>query len=141
MAESGNEKGEANIQKHHERTRTSHPFYTHLRNHSNTILIRYIHNLHTTAKTTFIKSLRSFTFTKLRASGAGIVVTAGITAASLLAGMSVRTLSPVMRPATRAFPHLELVHAELVAGEGVDGRVRVRVSELVRREVTVQRRQ
>lgn len=62
---------------------------------------------------------------KLRARGAGIVVLVRVSPASLLAGMGVGTLCPVVGPATPAVPHLELEHSELIRGENVDGHVEI----------------
>jgi len=60
---------------------------------------------------------------ELRTRRAGVVELARVAAARLLAGMRVRTLGPVVRPATCASTYLELVHAEVVAGVGVHRRV------------------
>lgn len=51
------------------------------------------------------------------AGGAWVVVLAGVTAASLLGGVGVGTLGPVVGPATWTVPHLELEHSEMVGGE------------------------
>ncbi len=75
---------------------------------------------------------------KLRARRPRIVNLARVPAASLLSGVSVRTLSPVMRPPSCALPDLELEHAEMVTRERVYESVVVLVVS-VRREVTMER--
>lgn len=62
---------------------------------------------------------------EVRAGGAGVVVAAGVAAAGLLAGVRERALRPVVGPATRAPPDLELEHAEVVARVRVGDGVRV----------------
>lgn len=51
------------------------------------------------------------------AGGAGVVVLAGVTAASLLGRVGVGTLRPIVGPATWTDPDLELEHSEMVGGE------------------------
>lgn len=48
----------------------------------------------------------------------GVVELAGIPAAGLLAGVGVRTLGPVVGPATWTVAYLELEHSEIVTGKG-----------------------
>lgn len=94
-------------------------------------------------------SFLAVSFSELGAGGAGVVVLPGISSAGLLPGVSEGALRPVMRSPARATPHLELEHAEMIAGEGVDGvrrrvrliaqRVRLSGEKVVRREITVER--
>ena len=68
---------------------------------------------------------------KLRAGGAGVVVFPRVPPASFFAGMGVRTLSPIVRSPSRALPHLELKHPEVIAGEGVKWEVGLGVVRVV----------
>lgn len=54
---------------------------------------------------------------KVGAWGGGVVEFAGVSPASLLAGMGVGTVGPVMRPAACTLADLKLEHAEVIGGE------------------------
>ena len=62
-------------------------------------------------------------FAKIWARRAGIMESPGISPASLLAGMCVRTVGPVVRARARAFSDFEFEDSEMVAGEGIEGGV------------------
>lgn len=68
---------------------------------------------------------------ELRAGGARVVVLPGVPPASFFSWMGVWTLSPIMRSPTRALPHLELEHPEVIAREGVEWEVRLGVVRVV----------
>jgi len=54
----------------------------------------------------------------IRAGRGGVEELAGVPAASLLGGVGVGTLGPVVGPATWAGEYLELEHPEMISGEG-----------------------
>lgn len=90
------------------------------------------------------------TFSEIGAGRTRIVELPRVAAPGLLSRVGERTVSPVMRPATCAPPHLELEHPEMVAGVGINRRirvqtrnlgVRVRVRNLVGGQVALESRQ
>lgn len=87
-------------------------------------------------------ALDTLTFAKLSAGGAGIVKLPGVSAASLLTGMGVRTLRPVVGPTSSTLPHLKLEHTEVIACERVHRNVTVLAVKIggVRRKVAAESR-
>lgn len=55
-------------------------------------------------------------FSELRTCGPGVTVPPGISPAGFLCRMSVRTVGPIVRPATSTLTHLKLVHPETITG-------------------------
>ena len=68
-------------------------------------------------------ALPTVSLAKVGATRTRIVVLPRVTPAGLFTGMGVRTVSPVVRPASCTHPDLELVHAKVIA--------RVRVNRVV----------
>lgn len=72
-------------------------------------------------ETAHITTATIATVAKLGTNFARVVIPARVTATSLFAGMSERTVGPVVATATRAPSDLELVHPEMVAGVRIVG--------------------
>ncbi|QHN94411.1 uncharacterized protein DS421_17g601000 [Arachis hypogaea] len=64
---------------------------------------------------------------KLRARSAGVMVLSRVSPASLLGGVSVGALRPVVRPATWTVQNLEVEHSEMIGGEHVEVVLTVRI--------------
>ncbi|KAK8622406.1 hypothetical protein V6N13_117323 [Hibiscus sabdariffa] len=74
---------------------------------------------HPVSELAVVTARASASAAEVRADGGGIPVPSRVTAAGFLAGMSKGTVGPIVAPAPSASPHLELVHAEMVAAVGI----------------------